>query len=108
MNVERGEIRLITLPDQAKPRPAVVLTADWLSEYALDITVAPLTSVARANFPTRVEIPPGEGGLRKKSWAKCDQVTTVAKASLAGKAFGRLSTDRMREIEAAVRLALNL
>ena len=108
MIVRRGEVFLVAIPNQQKPRPAVVLTADWLSRYALDVTVVPLTSVARSAFPTRVELPAGEGGLKKNSWAKCDQVTTVPKELLVGEAFGRLSPGRIRAIEEGVRLALGL
>src|SRR5262245_32753967 len=108
MAIRRGEIYLAALPNQAKARPAIVLTADWLSQYALDLSVIPLTSVLRANFPARVELQPGEGGLRTRSWAKCDQVTTIPKSLLVGSPFGRLRAARMQAIEAAVRMALGL
>jgi mRNA-degrading endonuclease toxin of MazEF toxin-antitoxin module len=84
------------------------LTADWLSDYALDVTVAPITSVARSNFPTRVEVNVGEGGLRVRSWIKCDQLTTVPKNFLARQAFGQLSSEKLIEVERAVRLALGM
>ena len=48
-----------------------------------DVSVVPLTSVPRANFPARVELPAGVGGLKTASWAKCDQVTTLPKPHLA-------------------------
>ncbi len=108
MTVKRGEIYLAALPGQVKPRPAVILTADWLSQYALDVSVIPLTSMARSNFPTRVELPAGEGGLKTASWAKCDQVTTLPKALLAPRAFGRVGLRKLAEIEEAVRVALGL
>jgi mRNA-degrading endonuclease toxin of MazEF toxin-antitoxin module len=37
---------LVALPNQAKARPAIILTEDWLSQYALDVSVVPVTSVA--------------------------------------------------------------
>lgn len=108
MTVRRGEVYLTALPNQAKSRPVIVLTADWLSVYALDVTVVPVTSVARARFPTRVELPAGEGGLKVRSWAKCDQVTTIAKDLLTGRSFGRVGAETMQAIEDAVRMALGL
>ena len=108
MIVKRGEIYLVGIPGQTKPRPAIVLTANWLSQYALDVSVIPLTSVAKRNFPTRVALPAGESGLNRASWAKCDQVTTVPKSLLVGKAFGKISPDKMTAIEEAVRLSLAL
>jgi mRNA interferase MazF len=104
----RGEIWLVTVPDEAKRRPCVILSADWLNQYALDVTVVPITSVARGDFATRVPIAAGEGGLRVDSWAKCDQVTTVNKARLSDLAFGRLPAQRMRQIAEAIRLALEV
>jgi mRNA interferase MazF len=103
-----GEVWLAAMPDESKRRPCVVLSADWLNQFALDVMVVPVTSVARGNFPTRVELPAGEGGLRVDSWAKCDQVTTVNKRRLTGEPFGHLSQAKMQEIADAVRLALDL
>jgi mRNA interferase MazF len=108
MPIKRGEVYLVALPNQAKARPAIILTEDWLSRYALDVSVVPVTSVAHANFPTRVELQPGEGGLKSRSWAKCDQVMTVPKSLLASTPFGRVQGSRMQAIAAAVRLALGL
>ena len=104
----RGEIRLVAVPDDSKRRPCVVLSADWLNQHALDVTVVPVTSVRRASFPTRVTLVAGEGGLHVDSWAKCDQVTTVNKSRLVGGPFGRLSPARMLDISNAVRMALDL
>ena len=56
----------------------------------------------------RVELPVGEGGLEKISWAKCDQVTTIPKSLLMGQAFGRISVAKMEAIDKAVRTALGL
>ena len=95
-------------PRESKRWPCVVLSADWLNQFALDVMVVPVNSVARGNFPTRVELPAGEGGLRVDSWAKCDQVTTVNKRRLTGEPFGHLSQAKMQEVADAVRLALDL
>jgi mRNA interferase MazF len=104
----RGEIWLAAVPDETKRRPCVVLSADWLNQHALDVTVVPVTSVARSTFPTRIPLAAGEGGLHLDSWAKCDQVTTVNKSRLVRGSFGQLSQARMAEIADAVRLALDL
>jgi len=104
----RGDVWLVTIPGETKQRPCVVFSANWLNQYALDITIVPVTSIARSNFPTRVRIPVGEGGLRVDSWAKCDQVTTVNGTVLSGSPLGSLPPERMRRIAEAVRLALDL
>jgi mRNA-degrading endonuclease toxin of MazEF toxin-antitoxin module len=80
--------------------------ADWLNRIARDVTVVPLTTVARMKFPTRVEILAGEAGLKQPSYAKCDQVTTIHKARLVrGPLTRKVSAMKRREIETAVRLA---
>jgi len=104
----RGDLWLVTVPGEMKQRPCAILSANWLNQYALDVSIVPITSVPRSNFPTRVRIPAGEGGLRVDSWAKCDQVTTVSGSSLSGSPLGSLPSERMRRIAEAVRLALDL
>lgn len=108
MIVRRGEVYLTALPKETKARPVVIVTADWLSRYALDVMVVPVTSVPRQRFPTRVQLEVGEAGLRKKSWAKCDQVTTIPKDALSARSLGRLESAKMLAIEEAVRLSLSL
>lgn len=104
----RAEIWLVAVPDKTKRRPCVVVSANWLNQHALDVTVVPITIVARDSFPTRVLLAGGEGGLQMDSWAKCDQATTVIKSRLEGGSFGQLSQARMEVIADAMRLALDL
>jgi mRNA-degrading endonuclease toxin of MazEF toxin-antitoxin module len=42
-----------------------------------------------------------------RSWAKCDQVTTVPKTLFSERPIGRLGPERIKQIEEAVRLALD-
>jgi mRNA-degrading endonuclease toxin of MazEF toxin-antitoxin module len=60
MTVSRGEIYYAGMPNHPKQRPAVILTANWLSRHSLDVMVVPITSVERPPFPTRVELRPCE------------------------------------------------
>jgi mRNA interferase MazF len=104
----RGEVWVIQIPGETKRRPCVILSTDWLNQYAHDITVIPITSVMHGQFPTRVELVAGAGGLKRRSWVKCDQVTTIRKLHLVGNPFGLFSSAKMTEIAAAVRQALDL
>lgn len=72
----RGEVYLVRLD---KNRPVLVISADALNRSALDVCVVPMTSVERPKFSLRVQVKPGEGGLRRDSWPKCGQVTTLEK-----------------------------
>jgi len=101
----RGEIYLVKLD---KLRPALILSADALNKYSLDVCVVPITSVEHAAFSLRVPLPAREGGLALSSWAKCDQVTTLEKRVLQAPALGAVSRASMVRIELAVKRALVL
>ncbi|OGF54964.1 MAG: hypothetical protein A2Z21_02860 [Candidatus Fraserbacteria bacterium RBG_16_55_9] len=104
----RGEVWLVHIPGERKQRPCVILSADWLNRFARDVMAVPITTVARGAFPTRVELPAGEGGLKEQSWVKCDQVTTIEEGHLGRAPLGQLSLEKLAEIESAVRKALDL
>lgn len=101
----RGEIYLVRMD---KNRPALVISTDPLNRHALDVCVVPLTTVVRPKFSLRVHLKPGEGGLSRDSWAKCDQITTLGKNLLLYPALGRLGDETLKSIEQAIKLALQL
>jgi mRNA interferase MazF len=101
----RGEVYPVRLD---KDRPALVISADALNRYALDVCVVPMTTVARGEFSLRVEVKPGETGLSRASWAKCDQVTTLEKNLLYYPPLGRLTDETLKTIEQGIKLALGL
>jgi|SRR5580693_4098352 mRNA interferase MazF len=102
---QRGEICLVRLD---KNRPALVISSDVLNRHALDICVVPLTSVEHRRFALRVELQAGEGGLDCRSWAKCDQVTTLEKTLVKYPPLGRLSAGTLSRVESAIKAALQL
>ena len=91
-----------------KERPALVISSNALNRHALDICVVPLTSVEHRKFALRVELQAGESGLRRRSWAKCDQVTTLEKALVKYPPLGRLSAGALSRVESAIKTALEL
>jgi mRNA interferase MazF len=101
----RGEVYWVRLDQR---RPALVISADALNRHALDVCVVPMNTIQRTLFSLRVHVKPSEGGLRRDSWAKCDQVTTLEKGTLLYPPLGRLSDDTLRAIEHAIKLALQL
>ena len=103
----RGEVYRVSLPGR-KRRPAVVLSADALNRFALDVCLIPLTTMYHGEFSLRVALAAGEGGLDRDSWAKCEQVHTIEKKLLLYPPLGRLSVASLRRIEEAVRVALEL
>jgi mRNA interferase MazF len=102
---KRGEVYLMRLD---KDRPALIISSDVLNRHALDVCVVPITSVHHGRFALRVAIAAGDGGLRRGSWAKCDQVTTIEKHVVAYPALGQLSPVTLRRVEEGIKLALEL
>lgn len=101
----RGEICRVQLD---KERPALVISSNALNRHALDVCVVPLTSVEHRRFALRVELQAGEGGLKRRSWAKCDQVTTLEKTLVKYPPMGRLSPGSLDRVASAIKTALEL
>jgi len=102
---KRGEVCLFSLD---KERPALVVSSDALNRYALDVCVAPISSVEHRTFTMRPKLSLGEAGLARDSWAKCDQVTTVEKKYAVYPPLGAVSLDTLRRVERAIKEALEL
>lgn len=86
----------------------MVISTDALNRHALDICVVPITSKEHRKFSLRVALRPGEGGLGRASWAKCDQVTTLEKSLVRYPPLGRVYSATLSRIEAAIKAALEL
>jgi len=108
---KRGEIYLVNLPsqpDDIKKRPALIVSLDIRNELANDIIVVPLSTNLRKS-PTHVLLQDNEGGLSKASMAKCEQITTIDKSFLIRGPFaGKISEEKMKEIENAIMIAIGL
>lgn len=107
---ERGKLYLVKLPSSGdiKNRPALVVSLDIRNKLANDILVVPLSTNLRSS-PTHVLLLEGDGGLLKKSMAKCEQVTTLEKSLLfKGPFAGKVSDEKMKEIERAIMIAIGV
>ena len=108
---KRGEIYLVNLPSKPKDiknRPALVVSLDIRNKLANDIIVIPLSTNLRPS-PTHILLQEGEGGLSKVSMAKCEQVTTIDKSLLIRGPFtGKISDEKMNEIEKAIMIAIGV
>ena len=101
----RGDICWLGLE---KKRPVVIISSDSLNARALDVCIVPLTTRERPQFEMRVSLEPEATGLRTRSWAKCDQVNTVAKRFVEYPPAGRVGYDDLRRMGVEIRLALEL
>lgn len=82
--VSRGEVWLVDLGattgrEQAGARPALVVSIDGLNQGPAELAIIlPLTSRERPGFPSRVEIVPPEGGLKRTSYVICEQIRAIS------------------------------
>jgi len=108
---KRGEVWLVNWnpaggSEQAGKRPALVVQNDIGNEKASTTIVAAISSSVRL-YPMNVEINPPEGGLDRPSLIKTSQILTVSKERLE-KLLGRLSNDKMEDVDKALKLSLAL
>ena len=111
----RGEIWVVRLDPGAegheirKTRPCVVIQTDALNRHRAASIVAALTehSDRKASYPFCVPLETGEGGVVKPSVVNAAQVRTVDETRLIRR-LGALPSERMREVDRALRIALDL
>jgi len=110
--IKKGGVYLVRLDpvlgaEIGKTRPAVIVSNDINNAHADTVTVIPITSNIDKIYPFEVVIPSGEGGLSKESKAKANQIRTIDKKRLY-KYLGSISHKKMKELEAAVLLHLEI
>ncbi len=108
---KRGEVWLVNWnpargSEQAGRRPALVIQNDIGNEKAPTTIVAVISSSVRI-YPMNVQINPPEGGLDHPSIIMTSQILTISKERLE-KRLGRLSKERLDDVESAIKLSLAL
>jgi len=112
MSPKRGEIWLVNLNptrghEQSGIRPAVVISVDEFNSCAADLVVViPITSKNK-NIPLHVQIPPDGSGLDKLSFAKPEDIRSIAKERLI-KQIGQIPKEKLQELEEKVKTLLGL
>jgi mRNA interferase MazF len=115
--MRRGEIRLVDLTpavgsEAGKVRPAVVVSNDG-ANLATErtrrgvVTVVPITSNTGRIYPFQVLLPAVATGLSHDSKAQAEQVRAVA-VDRVGRQIGQLPPDLLDQLNAALRLHLEL
>lgn len=97
--------------ETGKNRPCVVVTNDVYNERVPVIQVVPITawSEKKARITTNVAIfPSSDNGLSKKSIADCLQTRPIDHRHRLIKIRGKLSTDKMREVNQALKIVFEL
>lgn len=111
-NPSRGEVWFVNLNpvkghEQAGVRPALVMSVDEFNNSAAGLVILlPITSKDRG-IPLHITVNPPEGGLKNKSFVKCENIRCVSKERLI-KCIGYVSSAVMEEVEDRIRIILNL
>ena len=106
--MKRGDLVTIAWQgDFGKPRPALVIQADYFQDLA-SVTVLPVTSTLIAAPLLRVTIQANDQtGLQMTSQVMVDKAITV-KRDKASPAFGRIDATSMLEIERCLAVFMGL
>ncbi len=112
--MQRGEIWWATLPsptasEPGHKRPLLIIQSDDFTQSRIRTVIAVvITSNLRlADAPGNVLLSRKSSSLPKRSLANVSQLITVDKSFLTEKA-GRLSPQKLKEVEAGIRLVLSL
>ncbi|MBE5815654.1 MAG: type II toxin-antitoxin system PemK/MazF family toxin [Clostridiales bacterium] len=111
--MKRGDIYMARLDpvigsEQGGRRPVLIVQNDRGNRYSPTVIVVPLTgSEKKGRLPTHVLLPGGEGGVQKPSVVLCEQVRTLEKTRLT-RYMGSLSQEKLKEVEAALSVSLDM
>lgn len=112
--MNRGDVYLAGLnppegSEQSGTRPVVIVSRDAINKSSQVVIIAPLTKRANKTriLPCHVELKIDEGGVTMDSVVLCEQVRAIAVSRL-GKHLGHLPNSRIAQINAALKIALDL
>jgi mRNA interferase MazF len=100
----RGDVWWCELPHVAR-RPVVVLSRDAAIPRLRRTLIAPCTTTIRG-LPSEVVLEPGEDPVPRRSAINLDSVESISLSVLVDR-LGTLSSERMREVCAALDIAVD-
>lgn len=108
----RGEVWLVDLNptkghEQAGKRPGLIVSTDLFNHGPAGLVVMIPISIAAKGIPFHVAVNPPEGGLKQKSFVKCEDVRSVAKERLLHR-YGTVSLHTMAAVDDRLGILLNL
>jgi mRNA interferase MazF len=103
--LHRGSVWVVNFAAPWNRRPVVVITRDTAIPQLTNVTAVIVTSTVRG-IRTEVVLGP-EQGLDQRCVAACDNIQTLA-IELLSRRIGELGPGKVRELNAAIRIALDL
>ncbi len=107
--MKRGDIVTIAAPgDYGKPRPALIIQADFFNDTHASITLLPLTSTIIDAPLFRVTLDPNrQNGLSRVSQIMVDKVITLPREKI-GKRVGHVGDSVMTRVGRALSVWLGM
>lgn len=102
--MKQGDVYWYTFRAPDKRRPVLLLTRNSAIAYLTGITVAQITTTIRGTA-SEVLLTPVDDGVFAECVVNADSLQSIQKAHL-GEIITELSTERMREVRAAIEFAL--
>ena len=108
----RGEVWLVDLSptkghEQSGRRPGLVVSVDLFNHGPAGLVVLlPISTVAKG-VPLHVQVNPPEGGLKQRSFVKCEDVRTISTRRLLDQR-GTVSPRTLSAVEDRLRILLGL
>jgi mRNA interferase MazF len=108
----RGEIWFVDFDptrghEQAGRRPALVVSTDGFNASGADLVVVLPLTTKHKGIPWHVPIKPPEGGLKRASFVKCEDVRSIAKERFERR-LGAISTKTLQEVKRRLLILLDL
>lgn len=108
----RGEVWLANLDpvrenEQGGIRPVVVVSRDSFNQGGAGLVITVPITTRERGLPYHVAILPPNGGLRRRSFAKCEDIRSLSVTRLIEQ-WGVVSVDTMAVIDNRLRMMLNL
>lgn len=107
--MRRGDVVVVAMAgDYGKPRPAVIVQSDIISDDHGSVIVCQMTSFLEDDPDFRITIEPtSSNGLRRRSQIMVDKPTTVRRRRV-GQAIGRLDREDVARLNAVLALVMGL
>ena len=112
VRVAREDVWLVDLNpvrghEQAGKRPCLIISVDLFNQGASGLAVVlPITSKEKG-IPFHVELNPPEGGLKVRSFIKCEDVRSISIERLENR-WGTVSLETLAAIEDRLRILMGL
>ena len=95
----KGSIISVVLPgDLGKPRPALIMQSEILSDVTSSVIILPFTSTIRPTPLLRITVlPSASNGLRVPSQVMIDRITNVKRDKIGG-VIGQMESETLLEV----------